>query len=190
MSVTRRLAKSLLSAIFISSGVAALRDPSYIAGAVEAAGLSEPKKLAQIHGATNLAGGLALATNKLPRLAALGLAAGMVPTTAIGHAFWSAPPEMKQMQQINFMKNLGLIGGLLMAAVDTGGRESLGHLLGRASKRAAKKADKSGAKAGRATAKGKAGLKAGAAGPTGSRSGKASPAGATGRRGRLLSTRS
>lgn len=153
MSPTRRLAKTLMSAVFITSGVSALRDPSYIAGAVEAAGLSEPRTLAQVHGGTNLAGGLALATDNFPRLAAFGLALGMVPTTVIGHAFWSAPPEQKQMQQINFLKNLGLIGGLLMMSADTGGRESLPHRLGRVSARAARKADKRAAKAGKVTSR-------------------------------------
>ena len=142
MSPSRLLARPLLAAIFISSGVSALKDPSYVASVAREAGLSEPEKLAQAHGATNLLGGLALATGRFPRLASLGLAAGLVPATLLGHAFWSAPPEQKQMQQINFLKNLGLIGGLLIAAADTGGRESLPHAVGRVSRRSAKKAAK------------------------------------------------
>lgn len=147
MSPSRLLARPLLAAIFVSSGVNTLRDPGYAAHVAREAGLNEPEKLAKVHGATNLVGGLALATGRFPRLAALGLAAGLVPTTLLGHAFWSAPDDQKQMQQINFLKNLGLIGGLLVAAADTGGRESLPHAVGRVSRRTSKKASKAAKKA-------------------------------------------
>ncbi|MCW2777760.1 MAG: hypothetical protein JWN17_1485 [Frankiales bacterium] len=142
MSPSRTLARPMLAAIFVSSGVSALKDPSYVAHVAREAGLSEPEKLARAHGVTNLVGGLALATGRFPRLASLGLAAGMVPTTFLGHPFWSAPADQKQMQQINFFKNLGLIGGLLIAAADTGGRESLPHAVGRVSRKTSKKAAK------------------------------------------------
>ncbi|MCW2607636.1 MAG: hypothetical protein JWO60_2329 [Frankiales bacterium] len=142
MSPSRLLARPMLAAIFVSSGVSGLKDPSYAAHVAREAGLSEPEKLAKVHAGTNLVGGLALATGRFPRVAALGLAAGMVPTTFLGHAFWSAPADQKQMQQINFFKNLGLIGGLLIAAADTGGRESLPHAVGRVSRRTSKKAAK------------------------------------------------
>lgn len=149
MSPTRRLARPLLAAIFISSAAGQLKDQSYIASAVRDAGLSEPEKLAKVHVYGNLLGGLALATGRVPRLAALSLAANLIPTTLVGHAFWSAPAEQKQMQQINFMKNLSLLGGLLLAAADTGGRESLPHAVGRVSKRTVRKADKARDKAGK-----------------------------------------
>lgn len=142
MSPSRLLARPMLAAIFVSAGVTTLRDPSYAAHVSREAGLAEPEKLAQVHGVTNLLGGLALATGRLPRLAALGLAAGLVPTTVLGHPFWSAPEDQKQMQTINFLKNLSMIGGLLIAAADTGGRESLPHAVGRVSRRTSKKAAK------------------------------------------------
>lgn len=151
--MTRRVARPLLSAIFITSGINALRNPDYLVQATKAAGLKDAEKLVQVHGATNLAGGLALATGKAPRLAALGLAAGLVPTTYVGHPFWSAAPEEKQMQQINFLKNLGLIGGLLIAAADTGGRESIPHALSRVSRKAAKDAGKAQKKASKKASK-------------------------------------
>lgn len=140
--MSRRLARPLMSALFISSGISALRNPGYLVQVTKDAGLQDPEKLVRIHGATNLAGGLALATDRFPRVAALGLAAGLVPTTYVGHPFWSAAPEDKQMQQIHFFKNLALIGGLLVTALDTGGRESVPHAIGRVSKQAAKDAGK------------------------------------------------
>jgi putative oxidoreductase len=147
VSPTRRLARPLLASIFLSSAAGQIKDQSYIAGAIREAGLAEPEKLAKTHVYANLVGGVALATNRFPRLAALGLAANLIPTTLVGHAFWSAPAEQKQMQQINFFKNVSLLGGLLLAAADTGGRESLPHAVGRVSRRTARKAEKAGGRA-------------------------------------------
>lgn len=151
--MTRRVARPLLSAIFIASGANALRRPDPLVAATTAAGLDDAEKLVRIHGATNLAGGLALATGRFPRVAAVGLAAGLVPTTYVGHPFWSAAPEDRQPQLIHFLKNLGLIGGLLMVANDTGGRESIPHALGRAGKKAAQDAGKAQHEAGKKAGK-------------------------------------
>lgn len=145
--MTRRIARPLLSAIFVSAGVNALRSPGYLVQATKDAGLSDADRLVKVHGVTNVVGGLALATGRFPRVAALGLAAGLVPTTYVGHPFWKLPAETKPIEQINFLKNLGLVGGLLMVALDTGGRESLPHAVARVGRRSAKKADKARVKA-------------------------------------------
>ena len=153
MSLSRRLARPLLASIFISSSIPMLKDQSYLHGQIRDAGLAEPELLAKAHVYGNLVGGLALATGRFPRLAALGLAVNLVPTTLVGHPFWSAPEDQKVMQQINFMKNLGLLGGLLLAANDTGGRESIPHAVGRVSKRTVRKAEKAAAKASKKASK-------------------------------------
>ena len=44
--------------------------------------------LVRANGAAMVAGGALLATGRVPRLSALGLAAAMVPTTVAGHPFW------------------------------------------------------------------------------------------------------
>jgi putative oxidoreductase len=72
------------------------------------------------------AGGL-LALGRLPRLSALALAGSLVPTTLAGHRFWSeTDPAKRSMQQIQFFKNVSMLGGLLLAAVDTSGKPSIG----------------------------------------------------------------
>ncbi len=148
MSPIRSLARPMLAAMYVVDGASALRSPGGRVDAVRAAGLSEPEKLVRVNAATMLAGGLTLATGRLPRLSALALAATLVPTTYVGHAFWSEKdPAAKQGQQMQFLKNLSMLGGLLIAANDTGGRESLPHAAGRLSSRAAKKASKAAKKA-------------------------------------------
>ena len=54
-------------------------------------------------------------------LAALGLAASLVPTTLGGHAFWTHDdPAQRTNQRNHFNKNLGLLGGLLVVALGRG----------------------------------------------------------------------
>ncbi|HEX2073308.1 MAG TPA: DoxX family protein, partial [Geodermatophilus sp.] len=82
--------------------------------------------------------GTLLALGKLPRLSAFALALSTVPTTLAGHRFWEYDdPKEKAGQRIHFLKNLGLLGGLLIAAVDTEGRPSVGYRARRAAKKAA-----------------------------------------------------
>lgn len=148
MSPTRSLARPLMAAVFVSEGASGLKSPGARVEAVRDAGLSEPEKLVQTSAATQLVGGLALATGRLPRLSALALAATVVPSTYLHQAFWTeTDKQVKAEKQQHFLKNLGLLGGLLLAAADTGGRESLPHAAARVSKRTQKKAAKAAKKA-------------------------------------------
>lgn len=68
-------------------------------------------------------GGLMLATGRFPRVSSFVLAASLVPTTLAGHPFWQEQDKAKRaQQQTQFFKNLSLMGGLIIAAVDTEGR--------------------------------------------------------------------
>ena len=143
MSPTRSLARPLLASMFVTGGYDALRNPGGRVEAARAAGLSEPEKLVQVNAATQLVGGFLLATGRFPRLSALALAGTLVPTTLVGHPFWSeTDPAAKKGQQIHFFKNVSMLGGLLLAFADTGGRESIPHAAARVSRRAQKKAAK------------------------------------------------
>jgi hypothetical protein len=89
-----------------------------------------------------MVGGVMLATNTFTRPAALTLAASLVPSTVAGQDFWSGTeqptegPVLRSGDPTPILKNLGLIGGLLLAAVDTEGKPGLawrtGHLAGHA----------------------------------------------------------
>ncbi|MEO7132385.1 MAG: DoxX family protein [Dermatophilaceae bacterium] len=133
--IIRRLARPLLASVFVVTGVEALRHPG--ARTKQAAQLldqvptpralpDDPDLLVRANGAVLLGGGILLATGKFPRLASTLLAASLVPTTAIEHAFWEEPdPERRSTQMTMFRKNVGLLGGLLLAAVDTEGKPGL-----------------------------------------------------------------
>jgi uncharacterized membrane protein YphA (DoxX/SURF4 family) len=127
--------------MFIAGGADALRNPGTRPELVAKAGLQDPEKLVRINATTQLIGGIALATGRLPRLSALVLAGTLVPTTYVGHPFWSEDDKAaKKTQQTHFFKNLSMLGGLILAAADTGGRESIPHAAGRITRRTKKKA--------------------------------------------------
>jgi len=146
MPLTRRLARPLLAAPFVVGGVNALRNPgppAAQAGEVgpkvaEPLGLTQdPEQLVKINAAVQIAGGLLLAFGRLRRLTALALAASLVPTTWAGHAFWKeADPSAQSRQKIQFAKNVGLLGGLILELVDTEGAPSLGWRARRAAGKA------------------------------------------------------
>jgi uncharacterized membrane protein YphA (DoxX/SURF4 family) len=103
---------------------------------------AETKDVVRLNGAVQVAAGALLATGRVPRLAALALVASLVPTTLAGHRFWEeSDPAAQAGQRIHFFKNLSLIGGLLLAAVDTEGSPSLGY---RARRRASQVGDVAG----------------------------------------------
>lgn len=148
MTLSRRLARPLMASIFISGGMAALRHPeSKVAVADKVVRPLSSKVplpgetvgLVRANAAVQVGAGLLFALGRLPRLAAFALLASLVPTTAAGHRFWEeSAAEKKQQQQVHFLKNLAIIGGLLIAAFDTEGSPSLGY---RARRRASQAAD-------------------------------------------------
>ena len=166
--LVRRIARPLLASTFVHGGIETLRNPqSRVAGArpvVETITEQADKQLpvtvprdveqwVKADAAVKVVAGALLALGRLPRLSATLLAASIVPTTLAGHRFWEADPDAKKGQIIHFLKNLGLLGGLLLAAVDTEGRPSVGYRARRAARKAAESTEKSLAKAQKRAAK-------------------------------------
>jgi putative oxidoreductase len=137
MTVVRRIARPMLAAIFVTSGVDALRHPATraqvaaplvtaLAGRLDLP--DDPELMVRANGATMLAAGTMLGLGKFPRLAALALATALVPTTYAAHAFWTIEdPTARAHQKVQFLKNVGLLGGVLLASVDTAGKPGLAY---------------------------------------------------------------
>jgi uncharacterized membrane protein YphA (DoxX/SURF4 family) len=137
----RRVARPMLSTAFIARGVEALRSPKPAADAARPTleGLSKlpdpvgtnvpanAETVARINAFVQIGGGLLLATGKLPRVASAALALSVVPGSLGGHTFWSeTDPQRKAEERRAFLTDISLIGGLIIAAVDTEGKPSLG----------------------------------------------------------------
>ncbi|WP_432833438.1 DoxX family protein [Dactylosporangium sp. CA-092794] len=151
MRPVRTAARSMLAALFVIQGWSAFREPQKLADrarpvtdrlgpgikALHPALPSDAETLVRINGAAQVAGGLLLATGRVPRPAALLLAGSLVPTTLAGHPFWAIEdPQQRAMQRVQFLKNVSLFGGLLIAALDTEGRPGLRWRAGHAAKQA------------------------------------------------------
>src|ERR1700728_791937 len=137
MALSSRIARPLLASIFVVGGWDALWNPDGKAKKAEVVSqpLSESrgvdqldaKTLVRINVAVQIGGGVLLAVGKYRRVAALALIGSIVPTTYAGHRFWEESDQTTRSQQkMHFLKNLGLLGGLILAAFDTEGQPSLG----------------------------------------------------------------
>src|SRR5439155_17554340 len=101
----------------------------------------DTETLVKANAVVHITAGTLLALGKLPRLSAAALAVSLVPTTAAGHRFWEEEaPQSKAMQRAHFLKNLAILGGLIIAATDHEGAPSLSWRARRAARRAADKA--------------------------------------------------
>lgn len=146
----RRIARPMLSAVFISQGVDSLLNPKPAAEAAKPTvdglqSLPQPvsshippdaEQFAQINAAVQIGGGLLLATGRLPRVASAALALTVIPGNLGAHMFWNeADPERKREKRRDFITDVSLLGGLIIAAADTAGKPSLGWRGRRAAER-------------------------------------------------------
>ena len=109
------VARVLYTAIFLLSAPGHFT--AQYAGYAAQAGVPAPSVLVPIAGVLALAGGLSVLLGYRAKLGAWLLVLFLVPVTLWMHKFWGVTdPMMAQMQQVNFMKNLGLLGGALLIA--------------------------------------------------------------------------
>ncbi len=115
----RTLARLCLAGIFIVSGADTVMNPDGRAQKVAAAGIPQPRQATILNGFVMVISGLALALGIFPRLAAAALIGTLIPTTAVGHAFWNETSPVDQAsQRIHFLKNLSMLGGLLVVVTN------------------------------------------------------------------------
>ena len=115
----------LLALIFVTSGYGKLAGLEGTAGYIASAGLPWPTALAAAAGLFELLAGLALVVGFKARWAALALGAFTLLATLLFHAYWAAPADQQFVQQLMFMKNLAVVGGLLILIAFGAGSLSL-----------------------------------------------------------------
>jgi uncharacterized membrane protein YphA (DoxX/SURF4 family) len=174
MSLLRAIPRTMLASYFVAAGIKAIRDPESLVPAAEplvdrlvplvkeytpeqVAGYvpENTVTLVRINGIAQVVGGAALATGKGRRLGALLLAGSLIPSTIAKHPFWTVQdPEERAQDRNHFLKNVSLLGGVLLASQDTEGKPSLawraqkgGESIAKETRRASKKLSKSTSKA-------------------------------------------
>jgi putative oxidoreductase len=119
------IARILIGAIFLVSGLAKLADPAGAVGYMTKAGIPAADVLVYVAGFAEILGGLAVISGFLARVGAIGLFVFMAITTLTMHAFWNFEGQEMAMQNVQFMKNLSIMGGLLMLWATGPGRFSI-----------------------------------------------------------------
>jgi len=157
MTFVRMIARPMLASMFVVGGLNALKNTAASAAkarpitdrmvplaqrALPSAPIpSDPETLVRINAVAQIGAAAALATGRAPRLSSMVLAATLVPTTLAGHRFWEeTDPKLKANQRIHFFKNVSMLGGLLLAGVDTEGRPGLAWRAGHVARVARKDA--------------------------------------------------
>ena len=114
----------LLAVIFILSGFNKLTGFEGTVGYIASKGLPLPQLGAIIAVVAELGGGILLAIGFKARWAALVLAIFTLAAGILFHNFWAVEAAQKMAQQINFMKNIAIAGGMLMVFAFGPGRYS------------------------------------------------------------------
>lgn len=139
MTLVRVLARPLLASSFILTGVDRLRNTDSTAAALRptldrinkavpsaASATSNEKRVAQVLGAAHVGAAVLLGIGRFSRLSALVLVGTSALNTAVEfNNADSSTPQARKARRNQMIKNLSLIGAVLLAAVDTNGRPSL-----------------------------------------------------------------
>ena len=119
----------LLSAIFLTSGVSHILNWRDIVGRMESAEVPLPNLLLVLAIVCLLLGGLSVLIGLRARLGAVLLILFLIPTTLIFHGGWTSGSSGATDQMLHYMKNLGILGGLLMVLAFGAGGFSIDLLL-------------------------------------------------------------
>lgn len=135
MSIVRVLARPMLASSFILSGVDRLRHvdqtTAQLAPILRPLSQALPvnaseKTLARVIAGTQLGAGVLLALGKFSRPAAVALALTAGLTTVVEYrSADTSTGENRSHRRHQLAKNIGLVGGALLASVDTAGRPGL-----------------------------------------------------------------
>ena len=122
------VARILLAAIFISAGFSKLMGFDGVTSYIASKSLPVPMVLAGLTIILEIVGGLAIVIGYKARIAGLLLGLFTLLAALIFHNFWAFPPEQVYLQNIMFMKNLSMAGGLFLLTVFGAGGYSIDAL--------------------------------------------------------------
>lgn len=150
----RRIARPLLASVFIADGVRAIARPhhevEHLPHAEESltqVGQQLPVQLSadtlvRVLGVAKVGAGLALACGVAPRVAAGALAVLQLPTALARHPFWTKTGKPRRDDLAGLWRDGAILGGLLLAVVDTDGKPSLAWRAEHAAEQARKDASR------------------------------------------------
>lgn len=108
------IGRIILGAFFINSGFNHFSNFGMIAGYAGSKKIPFPKFLTFISGLFLFLGGLSILLGIYQVIGIILIIAFLLPATFFIHNFWTLSKEQKSAEKVNFMKNLALVGALLM----------------------------------------------------------------------------
>jgi putative oxidoreductase len=111
------IARILLAAIFITAGLSKIGGFEGTVGYIASKGLPFAGLIAALTIAIEVLGGIAIVLGYKVRIAGFVLAVFTILAAIIFHSFWNVPADQAYIQNIMFMKNLSMAGGLLLLTV-------------------------------------------------------------------------
>ena len=125
------IGRILLALMFVLAGFSKIGGFAGTVGYMQAKGIPAASVLAVLTIILELGGGLALVFGFYTRWAALALGLFTLLVTFIFHNFWAQPEAQQMMQQLLFMKNISVAGGMFVLAAFGAGALSLDAKRGR-----------------------------------------------------------
>jgi putative oxidoreductase len=122
--ITTLAGRILIAVIFLISGFFKVGGYAQIVGYAAAMHLPAPGVAIAVAAAVELACGLAILAGFKTRFAAWLLFLYLIPVTYVFHNFWAVQGQEQQMQMVNFLKNVAIMGGLLVLSVNGAGAYS------------------------------------------------------------------
>lgn len=109
------LGSIIFGAYFVFSGFNHFKNEKMLTGYAKSKAVPSPRLAVLLSGAMMIIGGLGYIFQMYIQYSAILLVLFLIPTTFMMHSFWKiSDPAHRMNDQINFMKNVALIGALLM----------------------------------------------------------------------------
>jgi uncharacterized membrane protein YphA (DoxX/SURF4 family) len=114
------LGRILLGGYFIFSGINHFMKIQMMSGYAQSKGAPLPKLSVGFTGLLLLIGGVSVVFDVYPVLGLVSLILFLIPVTLVMHAFWKVQDAQAKMgEMINFMKNIALLGAVLILLART-----------------------------------------------------------------------
>lgn len=111
------IGRLLFGGYFLYNGINHFRQTQALAQYAGAKGVPKPDLAVKATGAAMLIGGASLLLGIKPKLGAMALIGFLAGVSPIMHDFWRAEdPQQRMNDQINFFKNMALVGGAVALA--------------------------------------------------------------------------
>ncbi len=125
LSRTELVGRIMLAAIFVLSGVMKLADFEGALGHMQSQGIPYAGALLMIAAIVEILGGLSIMTGFLTRLGAVARFLYLIPVTLLMHGFWNFAGPERIAQSAQFMKNVAIMGGLLVLMAHGAARHAI-----------------------------------------------------------------